>query len=73
VKIAVNAGIVGLTIEEVLGFGRQKGQTERYRGTEYKMPKLKMEVVVEDSFVDMVIEKCSLPQELVKLATGKFH
>jgi len=31
-----------------------------------------MEVVVEDSFVDMVIEKCSLPQELVKLATGKF-
>lgn len=75
VKIAlVNAGIVGLTIEEVLGFGRQKGQTERYRGTEYKidfLPKLKMEVVVEDSFVDMVIEKVLAAARTGEIGDGK--
>ncbi|NJO71061.1 MAG: P-II family nitrogen regulator, partial [Oscillatoriales cyanobacterium RM1_1_9] len=51
VKIAlVNAGIVGMTVSEVRGFGRQKGQTERYRGSEYTvefLQKLKVEIVVE--------------------------
>jgi len=53
VKIAlVNAGIVGMTVSEVRGFGRQKGQSERYRGSEYTvefLQKLKIEIVVEDS------------------------
>ena len=61
VKIAlVNAGIVGMTVSEVRGFGRQKGQTERYRGSEYTvefLQKLKVETVVEDSQVDMVVDK----------------
>ncbi|MEN9213075.1 MAG: P-II family nitrogen regulator, partial [Thermostichus sp. DG02_4_bins_136] len=61
VKIAlVNAGIVGMTVSEVRGFGRQKGQTERYRGSEYTvefLQKLKVEIVVEDDLVDTVVEK----------------
>ena len=61
VKIAlVNAGIVGMTVSEVRGFGRQKGQTERYRGSEYTvefLQKLKLEVVVEDDQVQTVIDK----------------
>lgn len=61
VKIAlVNAGIVGMTVSEVRGFGRQKGQTERYRGSEYTvefLQKLKVEIVVEDNQVDMVVDK----------------
>jgi len=52
VKLAlVNAGIVGMTVSEVRGFGRQKGQSERYRGSEYTvefLQKLKIEIVVED-------------------------
>ena len=51
VKIAlVNSGIVGMTVSEVRGFGRQKGQVERYRGSEFTvefLQKLKVEVVVE--------------------------
>ncbi len=61
VKIAlVNAGVVGMTVSEVRGFGRQKGQTERYRGSEYTvefLQKLKLEIVVDDDQVDMVVEK----------------
>ncbi|NEO27022.1 MAG: P-II family nitrogen regulator [Kamptonema sp. SIO4C4] len=61
VKISlVNAGIVGMTVSEVRGFGRQKGQTERYRGSEYTvefLQKLKVEIVVEDNQVDMVVDK----------------
>ncbi|NER39216.1 MAG: P-II family nitrogen regulator [Oscillatoria sp. SIO1A7] len=70
VKIAlVNGGIVGMTVSEVRGFGRQKGQTERYRGSEYTvefLQKLKVEIVVEDESVDKVVE------ELIKAArTGE--
>ena len=61
VKIAlVNAGIVGMTVSEVRGFGRQKGQTERYRGSEYTvefLQKLKLEIVVDDDQTDMVVDK----------------
>ena len=61
VKIAlVNAGVVGMTVSEVRGFGRQKGQTERYRGSEYTvefLQKLKIDIVVEDEQVDMVVDK----------------
>jgi len=59
VKIAlVNAGIVGMTVSEVRGFGRQKGQVERYRGSEFTvefLQKLKLEIVVDDDKVDTVI------------------
>ena len=52
-------GIKGLTISEVRGYGRQKGHTETYRGSEYQIefvPKIKIEIVIEDSLVDTVIE-----------------
>jgi len=52
-------GISGMTVSEVKGFGRQKGHSEIYRGAEYTVdfvPKVKMEVVVEDSMVDKVIK-----------------
>ncbi|KXV74608.1 transcriptional regulator, partial [Gluconobacter japonicus] len=52
-------GVQGLTVTEVKGFGRQKGQTEIYRGAEYHvsfLPKLKIEIAVSDSVVEDVIE-----------------
>ena len=51
------AGIIGMTVTEVRGFGRQKGHTEMYRGGEYTvdfLPKMKVEVVVADGLVDKV-------------------
>ena len=75
VKIAlVNAGIVGMTVSEVRGFGRQKGQTERYRGSEYTvefLQKLKIEIVVEDSQVDMVVEKVISAARTGEIGDGK--
>ena len=52
-------GVSGITISEVKGYGRQKGQTEVYRGSEYEvhfMPKIRMEIVVDDDMVDAVSE-----------------
>ena len=52
-------GILGLTVTEVKGFGRQKGHTELYRGAEYVvdfLPKVKIEAAVDDAIVDRVIE-----------------
>jgi nitrogen regulatory protein P-II 1 len=52
------AGIVGMTVTEVRGFGRQKGHTEMYRGGEYKvdfLPKMKIEIVVPDGLADKVV------------------
>jgi nitrogen regulatory protein P-II 1 len=75
VKIAlVNAGIVGMTVSEVRGFGRQKGQTERYRGSEYTvefLQKLKIEIVVEDSQVDMVVDKVIAAARTGEIGDGK--
>lgn len=75
VKIAlVNAGIVGMTVSEVRGFGRQKGQTERYRGSEYTvefLQKLKIEIVVEDSQVDQVVEKVISAARTGEIGDGK--
>lgn len=63
-------GVVGMTITEVKGFGRQKGHTETYRGAEYKvdfLPKLKIEVVLAEALVEPAIEA------VIKTAkTGKF-
>jgi len=59
VKAALTgAGIVGMTVSEVRGFGRQKGHTEMYRGGEYTvdfLPKMKVEIVVPDSLADKVV------------------
>jgi nitrogen regulatory protein P-II 1 len=75
VKIAlVNAGIVGMTVSEVRGFGRQKGQTERYRGSEYTvefLQKLKVEIVVEDDLADAVIEKIIAAARTGEIGDGK--
>ena len=75
VKIAlVNAGIVGMTVSEVRGFGRQKGQTERYRGSEYKvefLQKLKVEIVVEDDQVQKVIDKIIAASRTGEIGDGK--
>jgi len=75
VKIAlVNAGIVGMTVSEVRGFGRQKGQTERYRGSEYTvefLQKLSLEVVVEDAQVDIVVDKIISAARTGEIGDGK--
>jgi nitrogen regulatory protein P-II 1 len=75
VKIAlVNAGVVGMTVSEVRGFGRQKGQTERYRGSEYTvefLQKLKVEVVIEDGQVDMVVDKIIAAARTGEIGDGK--
>ena len=75
VKIAlVNAGIVGMTVSEVRGFGRQKGMTERYRGSEYTvefLQKLKVEIVVENDQVDMVVDKIIAASRTGEIGDGK--
>lgn len=75
VKIAlVNAGVVGMTVSEVRGFGRQKGQTERYRGSEYTvefLQKLKVEIVIEDNQVDMVVDKIIAAARTGEIGDGK--
>lgn len=75
VKIAlVNAGVVGMTVSEVRGFGRQKGQTERYRGSEYTvefLQKLKIEIVIEDDQVNMVVEKIIAAARTGEIGDGK--
>ncbi len=75
VKIAlVNAGVVGMTVSEVRGFGRQKGQTERYRGSEYTvefLQKLKIEIVIEDNQVDMVVDKIIAAARTGEIGDGK--
>jgi nitrogen regulatory protein PII len=70
----VNEGIVGMTISEVLGFGRQKGQMEYYRGVEYKVEfikKMKVEIVVEDGLADRVIELVIKSAHTGKIGDGK--
>ena len=54
----IGVGLQGMTVTEVRGFGRQRGHTETYRGTEYKVdfvPKVKMEIVVGDELVDKAL------------------
>ena len=75
VKIAlVNSGIVGMTVSEVRGFGRQKGQFERYRGSEFTvefLQKLKVEVVVEDEKVNSVIDAIAEAAKTGEIGDGK--
>ncbi|MFN9922836.1 MAG: P-II family nitrogen regulator [Cyanobacteriota bacterium] len=75
VKIAlVNAGIVGMTVSEVRGFGRQKGQVERYRGSEFTvevLQKLKLEIVVDDDRVDTVVQAIQDAARTGEIGDGK--
>jgi nitrogen regulatory protein P-II 1 len=67
-------GIVGMTVTEVRGFGRQKGHTEMYRGTEYEVdfvPKIKIEVVVPDSKLQTVVETITKVAQTGQVGDGK--
>ncbi len=68
------AGIQGLTAYEVKGFGRQKGHTELYRGAEYVVeyiPKVKIEIAVDDDRVDAVVEAISAAARTGNIGDGK--
>ncbi len=75
VKLAlVNAGIIGMTVSEVRGFGRQKGQVERYRGSEFTvefLQKLKIEVVISDESVEKVVKAISEAAKTGEIGDGK--
>ena len=68
------AGVQGITVSEVRGFGRQGGHSETYRGAEYKIdfvPKVRLELVVEDSSVDAVIAAIKASAVTGKIGDGK--
>jgi nitrogen regulatory protein P-II 2 len=68
------AGVQGITVTEVKGFGRQKGHTELYRGAEYVvdfLPKIKLEVAVADDQLDRVIEAIQASARTGKIGDGK--
>ena len=75
VREALSAiGVQGVTVTEVKGFGRQKGHTELYRGAEYVvdfLPKVKIEVAVDDAIVDRVIEAIENAARTGKIGDGK--
>ncbi|ADW16553.1 nitrogen regulatory protein P-II [Desulfobulbus propionicus DSM 2032] len=75
VKDALNGiGIKGMTVTEVKGYGRQKGHTEIYRGAEYVVdfiPKIKIELIVQDELVDQVIETITKNARTGKIGDGK--
>ena len=67
-------GVVGMTVTEVRGFGRQKGHTELYRGSEYSidfLPKVKVEVVVSDEIVDKVVSVIAAAAKTGSIGDGK--
>ena len=69
-----DAGVGGLTVSEVRGFGRQKGKTEVYRGAEYEvklLPKVKVEIVASPETVDKIAEAISLAAKTGKIGDGK--
>ncbi|HXH57585.1 P-II family nitrogen regulator, partial [Iamia sp.] len=68
------AGVVGITVTEVKGFGRQGGHTETYRGTEYQIdfvPKVKLEVVIDDVEMDKVVDAIVDAAATGKIGDGK--
>ncbi len=67
-------GVQGMTVTEVKGFGRQKGHTESYRGTEYAidfLPKSKIEIIITDNLVTQVIETIERAAKTGKIGDGK--
>lgn len=70
----IELGVDGMTVSEVRGHGRQKGHTETYRGREYEtdlLPKVKMELVLEDKLVDTVIDAIVKTASTGKIGDGK--
>lgn len=70
----IEEGVKGLTISEVRGYGRQKGHTETYRGSEYQIefvPKIKIEIVVDDSHLDTVIDSILKAAKTGNIGDGK--
>ena len=69
-----DVGVEGLTVSEVKGYGRQKGHTEIYRGAEYAisfLPKIKIEIVVDDDMADKVIDTVSGTAKTGQIGDGK--
>ena len=69
-----NIGVLGLTVLEVKGYGRQKGHTELYRGAEYAvdfLPKIKIELIIPDDIVDEVIEVIKAKAHTGRIGDGK--
>jgi nitrogen regulatory protein P-II 1 len=67
-------GVSGITVTEAKGFGRQKGHTELYRGAEYVvdfLPKVKLEVVVDDALADRVVEAIASAAQTGRIGDGK--
>jgi len=70
----IKIGVQGMTVTEVNGFGRQKGHTESYRGTEYAidfLPKSKIEIIIPDELVTQVIETVERAAKTGKIGDGK--
>ena len=68
------SGIIGMSVTEVKGFGRQKGHTEIYRGSEYVadfLPKVKLDIVVEDEQVDAAVKAITESAKTGKIGDGK--
>jgi nitrogen regulatory protein P-II 2 len=73
-KAVSNIGVQGLTVTEVRGFGRQRGHTEIYRGAEYAVefvPKAKLEIAVDDSLLEQVIDAIIKSAQTGKVGDGK--
>lgn len=69
-----DAGVLGMTVSEIQGYGRQKGHTEVYRGAEYSVdfvPKVRIEVIVDDSIVDKVVDSIVREARTGKIGDGK--
>jgi nitrogen regulatory protein P-II 1 len=67
-------GVQGMTVSDVKGFGRQKGHTESYRGTEYKvdfLPKSQIELIISDELLDLVVETIENAAKTGKIGDGK--
>ncbi len=70
----VESGVIGLTVSEVKGYGRQKGHTELYRGAEYSvdtLPKMKLDILIDDERVGSVIETITKSASTGKIGDGK--
>jgi nitrogen regulatory protein P-II 2 len=73
-QAVADIGVQGITVTEVQGFGRQRGHTELYRGAEYRvdfLPKTKIELAVDDSIVEQVIEAITHVARTGKIGDGK--
>ncbi len=73
-EVLTPLGVQGLTVSEVKGFGRQKGQTEIYRGAEYHvnfLPKVKIEIAVADDLAEQVVEAIMKSAHTGKIGDGK--